>query len=71
LIRRKNGKMIIVEVKAERFKEEKKEKEMRRIEGLNPDKLKYEIVKTKGEQLTFEDLSKVREAIYEYGVKND
>lgn len=71
LIKRKNGKMIIVEVKAERFKEEEKEKGMRRIEGLNPDKLKYEIVETKGEQLTFEDLNKVREAIYEYGVKND
>ena len=69
LIRRKNGKMIIVEVKAERFKEEEKEKGMRRIEGLNPDKLKYEIVETKGEQLTFEGLSKVREAIYEYGTK--
>jgi len=61
--------MIIVEVKAERFKEEKKEREMRRIEGLNPDRLKYEIVETKGEQLTFEGLNKVREAIYEYGTK--
>jgi hypothetical protein len=67
LIRRKNGKMLIVEIKAERFKEEEKEKEMRRVEGLNPDKLKYEILETKGEQLSFEDLSKVREAIYEYG----
>ena len=66
LIRRKNGKMIIVEIKAERFKEEKKEKEMRRIEGLNPNRLKYEIVETKGDQLTFEGLNKVREAIYEY-----
>ena len=67
LIRRKNGKMLIVEIKAERFKEEEKEKEMRRIEGLNPDRLKYEIVETKGEQLTFEGWSKVREAIYKYG----
>ena len=66
LIRRKNGKMIIVEVKAERFKEEEKEKGMRRIEGLNPNRLKYEIVETKGDQLTFEGLNKVREAIYEY-----
>jgi len=69
LIRRKNGKVIIVEIKAERFKEEEKEKEMRRIEGLNPDRLKYEIVETKGEQLTFEGFSKVREAIYEYREK--
>ena len=69
LIRRKSGKIIIVEVKAERFKDEEKEKEMRRIEGLNPDRLKYEIVETKGEQLAFEGLNKVREAIYEYGSK--
>lgn len=67
LIRRKNGKMLIVEIKAERFKEPAKEKEMRRIEGLNSDRLKYEIVETKGEQLTFEGLSKIREAIYKYG----
>ncbi|MCK4649216.1 hypothetical protein KAT51_06810 [bacterium] len=45
---------------------DKEEKEMRRIEGLNPDRLKYEIVETRGEQLTFEGLNKVREAIYEY-----
>ena len=73
LIRKKNGKMVIVEIKAERFKEEEKEKEMRKIEGLNPNRLKYEIVKTKGsgEQLTldFGDLNKVKEAIYEYGKK--
>ena len=61
--------MIIVEIKAERFKEKEKEKEMRRIEGLNPDRLKYEIVETKGEQLTFEGLNQVREAIYKYGGK--
>lgn len=67
LIRRKNGKMIIVEIKGEPFKVEEKEKEMRKIEGLNPDRLKYEIIETKGEQLTFEGLSKVKEAIYEYG----
>ena len=71
LIRRKNGKMIIVEVKAERFKEEEKEKGMRRIEGLNPDRLKYEIVETKGEQLIFEGLNKVREAIYKYETSKD
>ncbi len=70
LIRRKKGKVIIVEVKAERFKEEEKEKEMRRIEGLNPDRLKYEIVETEGEQLTFENWGKVREAIYKYRAKN-
>lgn len=66
LIKRKNGKMLIIEIKAEPFKSEEKEKEMRMIEGLNPDRLKYEILETKGEQLTFDELNKVREAIYEY-----
>jgi len=53
LIRRKNGKMLIVEIKAERFKDESKEKEMRKIEKLNLKRLKYEILETKGEQLAF------------------
>jgi len=69
LIKKKNGKIVIVEIKAERFKDEAKEKEMRKIEGLNPDKLKYEILETKGEQLTFEAFEKIRESIYEYGEK--
>ncbi len=69
LIKKKNGRTVIVEIKAERFKDEAKEKQMREIEGLNPDKLKYEILETKGEQLTFEAFKKVREAIYEYGGK--
>ncbi|MEO0185882.1 MAG: DEAD/DEAH box helicase family protein, partial [candidate division WOR-3 bacterium] len=69
LIRRKNGKMLIVEIKAEPFKDVEKEKEMRRLEGLNPDRLKYEILETKGEQLTFEELNRVREALYEYKSK--
>jgi len=70
LIRRRNGDMIVVEVKAERFRDEEKEKEMKRIAGLNPDRFKYKIIEAKGEQLAFESLSKVREVIYKYGGKN-
>ncbi|MEN2998186.1 MAG: DEAD/DEAH box helicase family protein, partial [Brevinematia bacterium] len=44
LIKKKDGKMIIVEIKSETFREEEKEKAVREIEGLNPDKLKYEIL---------------------------
>ncbi len=68
LIRKKNGKMLIVEIKAERFKEEQKEKEMRQIENLNPDKLKYEILETTRDSLGFNELEKVKKWIY--GDKN-
>lgn len=69
LIKRKNGKMLIIEIKAERFKDEAKEKAVREIEGLNPDKLKYEILMTDRDEIGFENINKVREAIYEYGKK--
>lgn len=66
MIRRKDGRVYVVEVKAERFKDEAKEKKMRRIEGLNPDSLKYEIVETEGDQVTFDGLNKVKDVIYRY-----
>jgi hypothetical protein len=69
LIRRKNGKMIIVEIKGEPFKVEEKEKEMRKIEGLNPDRLKYEILETKGEQLAFGWVDRIKDLVYNYGDK--
>lgn len=72
LIKKKNGKMIIVEIKAERFKDEKKEKAIKEIEGLNPDKLKYEILITDRDEIGFENINKIKEDIYEYeGEKND
>lgn len=67
LIRKKNGKMLIIEIKGEPFKDEAKEKEMRKIENLNKKKLKYEILETEGNQLAFGWVDKVRDAIYEYG----
>ncbi|MDI6734903.1 MAG: DEAD/DEAH box helicase family protein [bacterium] len=70
LIKRKNGKMNIVEIKAEIFIDKAKEKALKEIEGLNPDKLKYEILITDKDEIGFENISKVREAIYEYGGKN-
>lgn len=67
LIKKKNGKMLIVEIKAEPFRDEAKEKAIKEIEGLNPDKLKYEILVTDKDEIGFENINKVREAIYKYG----
>jgi len=70
LIRKKNGKMLIVEIKSEPYRIEEEEKLMKEIEGLNPDRLKYEILITDKGEIGLENMNKVKEAIYEYGGKN-
>lgn len=67
LIKKKNGKMLIVEIKAEPYRDEVKEKAIKEMEGLNPDRLKYEILITDRDEIGFENINKVKEAIYEYG----
>jgi len=68
LIRKKNGKMLIVEVKAEdrllADKTLRKEKAMREIEGLNPKAVKYEIVETERDAIKFTDLEKIKKLVY-------
>ena len=64
LIRKKNGKMLIVEIKGEPFKDKQKEKEMRRVENLNPERLKYEILETSRDELGFNETEKVKKWIY-------
>jgi hypothetical protein len=64
LIRKKNGKMLIIEIKGEPFKDEQKEKEMRQVEKLNPEKLKYEILETTRDELSFNEIEKVKKWIY-------
>ena len=64
LIRKKNGKMMIVEIKGEPFKDAQKEKEMRKVEKLNPKKLKYEILETTKSSLGFNETEKVKKWIY-------
>jgi len=64
LIRKKNGKMLIVEIKGEPFRDKQKEKEMRQVENLNLDKLKYEILETTEDSLGFNEIEKVKEWIY-------
>jgi len=70
LIKKKNGKMFIIEIKAEPYRDEAKEKVIREIEGLNPERLKYEILLTAKEEIGLENINKVKEIIYEYGNKN-
>ncbi|MDD5689791.1 MAG: hypothetical protein PHQ76_05910, partial [Caldisericia bacterium] len=64
LIRKKNGKMLIVEIKGEPFKDKQKEKEMRQVENLNPDRLKYEILETNRDELGFDEMEKIKKWIY-------
>jgi hypothetical protein len=70
LIKKKNGKMLIVEIKAEPYREPEKEKAVKEIEGLNPDRLKYEILITDKDEIGYENINKVKEEIYGYGGKN-
>lgn len=66
LIKKKNGKMLIIEIKAEPYRDEEKEKAIKEIEGLNPDKLKYEILITDRDEIGFENINKIKEDIYGY-----
>lgn len=70
LIKKKNGKMLIVEIKSEPYRDPAKEKAIKEIEGLNPRRLKYEILITDKDEIEFENMNKVKKAIYEYGGKN-
>jgi hypothetical protein len=70
LIKKKNGKMLIVEIKAEPYRDPEKEKAIKEIEGLNPDRLKYEILITDRDEIGYDNISKVKEAIYEYDKKD-
>ena len=66
LIKKNNGKMLIIEIKAEPYRDEEKEKAIKEIEGLNPDKLKYEILITDRDEIGFENINKIKEDIYGY-----
>ena len=77
LIKKKNGKILIVEVKMKRLKEDiidgekgLKAMQLKEIQGLNPNKLKYEILFTNSDKIGFENINLVKEIIYKYGDKN-
>jgi len=71
LIKKKNGKMLIIEVKMEKLRKDEvdgekglKAMKLTEIQGLNPDKLKYEILFTDRDVIGFDNIHKVKEAIY-------
>jgi len=64
IIRKKNGKVLIVEIKAERFREEVKEMALREIESMNKDKIKYKILFTDEDRLKFGEYEKVKKWVY-------
>jgi hypothetical protein len=64
LVRKKDGNVLIVEVKGPPFRDETKEMAIKQIENLNPDKLKYEILITGREGLQFHHIDKVKKWIY-------
>jgi type III restriction enzyme len=64
LIKKKNGKVLIVEVKAERFRDEGKEMALKEIEALNPAQIKYEILPTDSDEIGFSNIAKTRKWVY-------
>ena len=64
VILKKSGKTLIVEVKAEIFRDELKEITIRKLEELNPEFLKYEIMITNTDQIGYENLKKALMWIY-------
>ena len=78
LIRKKNGKIIIVEVKMERLRNDEidgekglKAVKLKEIEGLNPSKLKYEILFTNNDKIGFENMQKIKNIVYGNGGKEN
>lgn len=70
VVRRKDGKCFIVEIKSERERDHKIDGEngrkamaTRQLVGLNPDRLKYEIIFTPSDVIGHEQLEAVREFI--------
>ena len=53
-----------MEIKGEPFKVEEVEKAMREIEGLNPERVRYEILETERDSLKFGEFEKIRQLIY-------
>lgn len=71
LIKKKNGKVIIVEIKGKPFRNEEEEILIRKLEEINPEKLKYEILLIDNDTLSFEQINRIKELIYEQGGEND
>ena len=64
LIRKKNGKALIVEVKGKPYRNKPAEKEMRKLEKINADKLKYELLLLEEGESIFSKVNPVIDWIY-------
>lgn len=64
VIRKKDGKILIVEIKGLVFRDKTKEMAIRELENLNPKKLKYEVLITSRDEIGFENIQKVNEWVY-------
>lgn len=64
LIRKKDGKVLIIEIKGEVFRDKTKEMAITKMENLNPDILKYEILLTPDDKIGFGNIRKIRQWIY-------
>jgi len=78
LLRKKSGKVLIIEVKMEKLRGHDIEGEkglkalkLQEMQGLNPDKLKYEILFTDKSEIGFTNIQKVKQAVHEYEVSKN
>jgi type III restriction enzyme len=78
LIRKKNGKILIVEIKMGKFRNDEIDGEkglkaaaVREIVLLNPNKIKYEILFTGETKIGFENIQRIKNAIYKRGERQN
>ena len=65
LIRKKDGKSLIVEVKTPKYRIKEAEKEMQELEAINPDKIKYELLLLEEGESVFGKVAPVFNWIYQ------
>lgn len=70
LIKKKDGRVIIVEIKGKIFRKEEEEMLIKELENINPEKLKYEILLIDNNRLSFEQINRIKELIYKQGGKH-
>ncbi len=66
LIRKKDGKSLIVEIKAPKYRIKEAEKEMKELEAINPDKIKYELLLLEEGESVFGKVAPVFDWIYKH-----
>ena len=64
IIKKKDGRILIVEAKAEVYMSESKEIAIKELVDMNPDKLKYELLLTKTDEIGLENRKRVEKWIY-------